>query len=350
MTSSLRWTPFDAGGLRWQVVPFGRMATGGTPTLLPGTSVVVAIGAFDGLHAGHRALLSAAADDASRRGVPCVAVTFDPDPAALLAGSDGCAGMRLLRCDDRAAALLDAGADVVLSLRFDEGLALRTPVDFVGEVLCSSLAPVAVHVGENFRFGRNGAGDAEVLADLGRTMGFSVVPHALVRKSGLPVSSTRIRTLLAAGHLDEATLLLGRYHYVRGMVEHGRGEATAFGFPTANIRCDAQDCMVKEGVYGCYITCGDRAWPAAANVGAPPTFGGDGRAFLEANLLGFSGDLYGQEVSVSFVRWLRASRKFDSLEELERVVLGNIAWVSGHLGSSEIPISSYNCGWAGAQR
>ena len=119
-----------------------------------------------------------------------------------------------------------------------------------------------------------------------------------------------------------------------GQFAHGRGEGTGFGFPTANVVCDPRACMPAEGVYACYVSQGGTAWPAAANVGAPPTFAGRRAAFLEANLLGFTGDLYGAEVAVSFVRWLRPSRVFDSLSELERVVLGNIEWVRRNLGDA----------------
>ena len=133
--------------------------------------------------------------------------------------------------------------------------------------------------------------------------------------------------------------LLGRCHFVRGWVDHGRGEGTSFGFPTANVRCDARTCMPAEGVYACVVSDGSRAWPAAANVGAPPTFDTRHDAyFLEANLLGFEGDLYGSELAVTFVAWLRASRPFSSLEELERTVLSNIDWVRRNVGETGVEV------------
>lgn len=336
MRKHLRWTPYDVGSLVWYDAPYGRWATTGSAPLACGSNAVVAIGAFDGLHVGHRALLAAAAADAASRGLPLVAVTFDPDPAMLFADARESVNTRLLRCDDRVVGLLEAGADAVLTLHFDERLAAMAPRSFVDDVLRATIVPASMHVGENFRFGKNGSGDVRVLSELGAVWGFSVIPHELVCESGSPVSATRVRALLADGRLDEATDLLGRHHYVRGVVEHGRGEATAFGFPTANVRCDALDCMPAKGVYACYVTSGSHAWSAAANVGAPPTFGGDGTAFLEANLLGFDGNLYDRQVCVSFIEWLRPSRVFDSLEELERVVLGNIAWVAENLGSEEL--------------
>ena len=327
--SSFVWQPVEGGR-----VAFARRGA----AVAPGSRSVVAIGAFDGLHLGHRRLLREACSDARASDVPCVAVTFDPDPAELMRGPAAVAGRRLLTCADRAAGLLALGADAVVSLAFDRALAGLGAREFVEDVLEPLTSPVALHVGTNFRFGSKGAGDVGTLAALGREAGFAVRAHELVSEGGVVVSATRVRRLLGAGSLAEANALLARCHYVRGVVEHGRGEGTSFGFPTANVRADLLDCMPPEGVYACYVACEGRAWPAAANVGAPPTFGGRDAAFLEANLLGFEGDLYGREVSVSFVRWLRGSRRFSSLEELERVVLGNIAWVAEHLGSGELEV------------
>ena len=153
-----------------------------------------------------------------------------------------------------------------------------------------------------------------------------------------PVSSSRIRSLLAQGDVSGIVSLLGRHHYVRGTVAHGRGEGTGFGFPTANVCSDARSCMPREGVYACIVTDGVRAWPSAANVGAPPTFTSHRDAFLEANLIGFEGDLYGRELVVIFVEWLRGSRTFSSLDELERVVLGNIDWVRQNVGDQCVEV------------
>lgn len=195
-----------------------------------------------------------------------------------------------------------------------------------------------VHVGENFRFGALGAGDAALLSACGEALGFDVVTHSLLERDGLPVSSTRVRTLLGEGRVSDAAVLLGRHHFVRGTVAHGRGEGTSFGFPTANVCCDPRFCLPCEGVYACLVTDGAWAWPAAANVGAPPTFDMHREAFLEANLLGFSGDLYGRELAVVFVEWLRASRTFSSLDELATVVLGNIGWVRDNLGDAGVRV------------
>lgn len=333
----LRWQPYDDAGMTWERVPFGRVARGAraSVTFGVGDEAVVAVGAFDGMHVGHRSLVGDAIAEAARRDAPCVVATFDPDPSELVGDGRG-DGTRLLPVADRVAALLSLGADAVVVLSFDEALAGTGPQRFVSEVLGSFVRPLCIHVGSNFRFGRGGTGDVALLVRLGMRWGFEVREHELVACGGSRVSSTRVRALLGEGRLDEANALLGRCHYVRGLVEHGRGEGTSFGFPTANVRCATRDRLPAYGVYACYVTCGSRAWPAAANVGAPATFLDEDAGLIEANLLGFEGDLYGSEVSVSFVRWLREERTFESLEELERVVLGNIAWVRENLGSGEL--------------
>lgn len=302
----------------------------------PKTRAVCLIGAFDGLHVGHRALLDAARRDAEHRGVPCVAITFSPDPAEVL-GSDA-AGTCLLDVSSRVRGLLALGADAVVAFPFTEGLAQTDGRSFVERVLLSVVRPVWVHVGSNFSFGYRGACDANDLARIGGELGFGVRAHDLVAADGRSVSATRVRGLLHEGRVEQAARLLGRCHYVSGSIRHGRGEGTGFGFPTANLVCDRRDCMPAEGVYACYFVLGEVAWPAAVNVGAPPTFSAHRDAFLEANLIGFEGDIYGEEASVVFVRWLRASRRFDSVGELERVVRGNIEWVRKNLGSGRVEV------------
>lgn len=314
-------------------------ATGGHGGPLARTDLptTIAIGAFDGMHLGHRALIGACRDEAARCGGRSVLVMFDPDPSEVLAPTSF--EPRLLAIRDRVAYAWALGLDDVMVIPFDRQLASREPEDFMALVTDSLGTLVSVHVGSNFRFGRYGRGTPETLAAMGAREGYGVRAHGLLDRGDAPVSSTRIRGLLAQGRVAEAAGLLGRHHFVRGKVTHGRGEGTSFGFPTANLSCDPRACMPGEGVYACLVTDGERAWPAAVNVGAPPTFSGPLDAFLEANLIGFSGDLYGRELAVVFLAWLRASRGFSSVEELERVVRGNIAWVREHVGDSCVEVS-----------
>ena len=299
---------------------------------------VLSIGAFDGVHRGHRELLAACVHEARERGARSAVLTFDPDPSELLAGER--AQKRLLSIEDRVAFCKAIGVHDVLVVPFTREFAARSPREFVSFVQASFGAVVSVHVGENFHFGSRGSGDIETLRALGEEASIATVAHPLLFLGDAPVSSTRVRRSLGEGKVREAAGLLGRHHFVRGVVAHGRGEGTSFGFPTANVCCDARSCMPGEGVYACVVTDGRHAWPAAANVGAPPTFAAHRDAFLEANLLGFEGDLYGEELSVVFVEWLRASRPFSSLEELERVVLGNIDWVRRNVGDACVEVGA----------
>lgn len=306
------------------------------PQGVVGQRVVCVMGAFDGLHEGHRSLVKSALSDARVQELSCVAVTFNPDPAEVLVGVQP--GTRLLSCSNRARGLLALGVDYVLSFSFTKEEANTSYQDFIRLQLGRVVRVASVHVGTNFRFGAGGAGTPEAMRALGNQDGFQVHAHDLLQSGSAVVSATRIRRILAQGDLGEATELFQRCHFVSGVVRHGRGEGTSFGFPTANVVCDVRDCLPKEGVYACFVVHGNSAWPAAANVGAPPSFSSPMPAFLEANLLGFSGDLYDEPVQVVFVRWLRASRKFASLEQLEQAVFNNIDWVRINLGDARLEV------------
>ncbi len=318
----------------------GRVSTLGDVSLGPDAACVCAIGAFDGLHVGHRALLAEARRRADELGALVVAVTFDPDPARVL--TQGYQGRDLLRVADRERGLLLAGADAVLTLRFDRDLASLDAASFVRDVLGRVVSLRAVVVGEDFRMGAGGACDVDALARLGREDGFDVAGLPLSSADGGAVSATRVRRLLLDGDVAAAARLLARPHVVWGTVAHGRGQGTGFGFPTANVDVDPACCLPAEGVYSCVaLSCdgdgpGARAWPAAVNVGRPRSFSGAGAggSFLEATLLGFDGDLYGRGLGIAFVGWLRAPRAFDDLGELRRVVLSNVGSVRDALGGS----------------
>ncbi|MDO4849889.1 MAG: riboflavin biosynthesis protein RibF [Coriobacteriia bacterium] len=307
-----------------------------------GETCACAVGAFDGVHLGHRELLARARREADARGARAVAVTFLPDPADVLGEPQPAS--RLLPVEDRVALILGSGIRTVVVFDFDEAFAALTYGEFAAHALREVLDPACLVVGSDFRLGAKGAGTVGALAGLGREAGFDVVGVDLVQSGGAPVSATRVRGLVREGRVERAAGLLCRPHRAVGRVVHGRGEGSAFGFPTANIELGAVDCLPAQGVYAAFcvpLAGGDRqAFPAAVNVGAPPTFSGAaaGSAFLEANLLGFSGDLYGSEVACLFMRWLRDSRPFGSLEELRQTVLGNIDWVARTFGDQGISL------------
>ncbi len=316
-----------------------------------GSSVCV-IGAFDGVHKGHRTLLTRAATDARRRAAQCVAVTFDPDPMDVIA--PGTPSTRLLSCPDRFAQLAAAcpGIQGILAFPFTDELRNTSCEDFCLGVLAAAVDIASIHVGVDFHMGLDRGGDLDQMTQIGLKHGFDVYGERLVDSGGERISATRIRRLLRDGRLNEAHMLLGRCHFVRGRVEHGRGAGTTFGFPTANVRCNIRDCLPKAGVYACYALIGKCCWPAAVNVGAPPTFSGEttfggqtilseeSSAFLEAHLIGFSGDMYDTEITIVFVRHIRPSRRFDSVDELRELVLANIAWVRQNLGTGKIELAS----------
>ena len=287
------------------------------------------IGAFDGVHLGHQALLAQALVDARELGTPLVAVTFDPDPSELFLKER--AEKRLLAPTDRAKALVQAGADACVLFDFTYELAALSPEDFIDH-LCGMVKPVSVHVGRNFHFGAKGAGDVGTLQEIGRARGFATHVADLLELAGERVSATRIRGLIERGKVEDARVLLTRRHFLRGRVVHGRGEGTGFGFATANVELSSRDCLPAEGVYGGYAVFEDGSWPAAINVGAPKSFdGAEGQAFAEAHLIGFAGDLYNRELALSFESWIREPRVFDSLDELISVVEDNIGWVQDNI-------------------
>lgn len=298
---------------------------------------VCCMGAFDGIHRGHRFLFAQTRAEAQEKGVPSVIVTFDPDPDELFKPLSR--QRKILSNPDRIEFLRRFGADYVLVVSFTPQLAALTSQQFVDDVLERFFHPVGIHVGADFRLGADNAGSVEDLTCLGDRRGFAVHGHDLRTLGDKPVSATRIRDLVQQGSVDAAADMLCRPHFVRGQVRQGRHEGTGFGFPTANVAVTDPYVMPSEGVYAGFVEVDGRAYPAAINMGAPRTFAdkADDR-FLEANLIGFDGDLYDRQVAVAFVHYLRPQKRFDSLDELIATVDGNIDWVREHLGDAGIPL------------
>jgi riboflavin kinase / FMN adenylyltransferase len=276
---------------------------------------VVTVGMFDGVHRGHRVLLDRVAAEAAARGLPAGAVTFDRHPLEVL--RPGGQPPLLTTLDRKVALLGEAGMDFVLVLAFTQELSMVTAEAFATGVLLDGLHARAVVVGENFRFGHKAAGDAALLAGLGRPLGVEVVAVALRADGGEPLSSTRIRTELARGDVRAAARLLGRPYAVDGVVVEGDGRGgRLLGVPTANLAVAPGIAVPANGIYAGHLTEeteGVRR-PAAVSVGVNPQFNTGFR--VEAHVLDFDGDLYGRRVAVSFEHRLRGEAAFPSVEEL----------------------------------
>lgn len=287
----------------------------------------VTIGAYDGVHTGHRAILEAISRRAEQSALSTVVVTFDRHPAQVVRPDS--APRLLTDLDQRLELLAATGVDHTLVVHFDRQRAAEPAEEFVREVLVDGLSARLVIVGEDFHFGHRRQGNVDLLRDMGLTSGFEVLGHHLVGPDGREardetnVSSTAIRRALLEGRLDDANVMLGRPHEMRGPVVGGGRRGREIGFPTANVAIGDEILMPADGIYAGWLTVLDDAaegraeLPAAIYVGKRPTFYGDEAVtLLEVHCLGWSGDLYGRRVGVRFAHRVRADRRFDSVEEL----------------------------------
>ncbi|MFB8388189.1 bifunctional riboflavin kinase/FAD synthetase [Microbacterium sp. NPDC055910] len=286
---------------------------------------IVAIGKFDGMHAGHRAVIDRARVDAAASGARVVAVTFDRNPLALLR-PDICPPT-LVGVNQKLQLIERTGVDATLMLTFDRALADLTPRDFVEQVLVDALGARVVLVGGDFRFGRGGAGTVEVLCELGREFGFEmqVVDDVRAVESDRRVSSTWVRELLAEGEVATAAKLLGRPHAVWGEVVHGLKRGREMGFPTANLAPDLEGFVPADGVYAGWLVDETSAdglrpgvrHPAAISVGTNPTFDDVPVRQVEAHVLDETDlDLYGHRVEVQFTDRVRGMVAFEGIDAL----------------------------------
>lgn len=272
----------------------------------------VAVGNFDGVHLGHAALVAELCRLARDVKGPAVVVTFDPHPLQVLAPERFQPPLTTL--ERRCQLLREQGADGVLVLRTSPELLQFSPETFFHEIIRQRLQAHALVEGFNFRFGRDRAGDNELLRHLCAEAGmaFQIVPPRTL--AGETVSSSRVRDTLTSGDVTAATRWLGRAYRLSGRVVEGQRRGRTLGFPTANV-AEVPTLIPAESVYAGWVRHAERRYPAAVNVGPNPTFGEQERK-IEAYLLGFSGDLYGQMIDIDFVRRLRATRPFTGVEEL----------------------------------
>lgn len=273
---------------------------------------VVAIGNFDGVHRGHRAVIAAALDRARILAKPAAALTFEPHPRAFFNPQE-----KLFRLTDEAnklRLLARTGLDGTIVLTFDAALAKLTAEEFVQRILVERFAVSGAVIGFNFHFGMSRAGSPDFLAAEGEKCGFAVDVVPPFRDNGRPVSSGPIREALIAGRVDEAAEFLGYPWFVTGEVVHGDKRGRELGFPTANLVLEAS-CGLRHGIYAVRVGIAGRRYDGVASFGRRPMFD-SGVVLLEVFLFDFSGDIYGQRIDVAFIAWLREEAAFASVDVL----------------------------------
>src|SRR5215475_9893710 len=284
------------------------------PARHPLEGAVVAIGNFDGVHRGHRAVIAAALARANTLGRPAAALTFEPHPRSFLRPQEP-----LFRLTDERAKLrlfAATGLAGAIVLTFDAALAEPAPLDFINDILLHRLGIAGAAVGFDFRFGKNRAGTPDLLAAEGLRRHFAVDVVPAVEVAGRRISSGMIREALAAGHIATANELLGYPWFVSGEVVHGDKRGRELGYPTANLRLDPS-CRLRHGIYAVRVGVGEHRYDGVASFGRRPMFD-VGTVLLEVFLFEFSGDLYGRMIDVAFIDWIRPELTFDSVDDLVR--------------------------------
>ncbi len=278
-----------------------------------GIDSVVTIGKFDGVHVGHREVVSQLRARAKGRRV--VVITFDRHPLELF--DPARAPQPILSIPQKVEALLGAGADLVVVLPFTTEFSAMSPDEFIDEVLVAGVSASLVLVGSDFRFGAKGAGTIEMLTGRGTTAGFEVVTldHVCVDE-GIKVSSSTIRDALLAGAVETATELMGRPHRVRGLVVHGHQRGRVLGYPTVNLEENNEGMIPRPGVYAGILRVHGQDFLAGISVGKNPTFTDVTRDQVEAHALDADFDAYGSIAEVGFTHWIRDIEAFGSVEEL----------------------------------
>ncbi|MEI6670179.1 MAG: bifunctional riboflavin kinase/FAD synthetase [Acidobacteriota bacterium] len=278
---------------------------------------VLALGNFDGLHRGHMCIINGAVEAARQGDRTPVLLTFDPHPREIIRPDQP--PRLLMTTAGKIEALAESGLTGVAVVTFTAEVAQWDPEAFVRTVIVDWLGASEVWVGGNFLFGHDRTGDVEALGMLGRRYGFVAANVEPVLHHGVPVSSTRIRGLVAEGHVEEAAELLGRFHSIDGVVSRGDGRGRKIGYPTANL--DVGDQLVPSpGVYATTARIQGRTWPAVTNLGYHPTFGASAGVLVETHLLDGGRELYGQTVRLGFVSRLRDERAFATVAALQQAI------------------------------
>lgn len=283
----------------------------------PGRDCAVAIGVFDGVHRGHQHLMGRLREGARRAGLASVAVTFHPHPRTVL--RPGTMITYLCTLEERVEMLRALGLDSVAILPFTSELAQLSANEFVGLVV-QELRMKLLVVGPDFALGREREGSVETLRRLGEGMGFRVEVAELLTEGGQKVGSSAVREALARGDVERVARFLGRPFSLRGPVVVGSRRGHHLGFPTANIALGRDRALPAYGVYVTRALVGESAYPSCTNIGLRPTFDGEEQPTVEAYILDFQGDIYGQEIRLDLLHRLREELKFSSVEELRAAI------------------------------
>ena len=288
----------------------------GAEIAVPRSSLACAIGNFDGVHTGHRRLIEAAVDYCrDHSDTRCAVFTFESNTSG---------APFIVSHEEKLKIFAECGAEIAVTVPFDEVRDMSCEV-FVSEVLVGKLNVACAFCGFNFRFGKMGAGNGETLAALMKSHGRSTVILPPVNLGGEPVSSTRIRAALAEGDMALANSLLGRNFGFVSEVLHGKAPGAPLGFPTASQRIAHGAAAPRHGVYASLCIIDGKKYPAVSNIGVRPSTDSHGEVNCETNIIGFSGDLYGREIAVYPLAFIRPERRFSSAAELTAEVMGNRA-------------------------
>lgn len=298
------------------------------PTDFAGTAVT--IGKFDAIHLGHQQLLAELLDTAEDASLAPVVLSFNSHPNTQL--NPSAAPLPVIGANQKQFLLAEAGVEALLSVEFDDEFAALSPQQFVEQYLVEGLHAEWVLVGADFRFGNGGAGNIDLLRDLGAKHGFRVKVVPQVSVDGEVVSTTRIRALLDAGDVTAAASLLGRPHTTIGVIEHGLKIGRQIGFPTANMSREAEGYLPLDAVYAGWLYVGKERYPAALSVGINDTFQAVPR-LVEAHVIDETSlDLYNKIVTLEYVAFIRRAAKFDGLESLVEAINNDISKIRDILG------------------
>lgn len=282
--------------------------------IAPGKDMLLTIGVFDGVHLGHKSLVSQLKERAQQQNLLSGVITFRQHPRAVLSDRDELPYLTSL--DEKVRLLKNEGVDYVIILSFTNEVSGLTARQFVG-LLKKHLRMCGLLVGADFVLGRNREGDIATLGKLGQEMGFSVEAVPPVKVDGEVVSSTAVRDALALGSMKKVAGLIGRPFSLRGVVTRGAGRGTGLGFPTANLEIDPKQLIPADGVYASRTYIGEESYQSVTNIGKNPTFGVHGRT-VETFIIGYNGDLYGRELKIDIVDRLRGEKRFGSVDELKK--------------------------------